>query len=582
MPPFSAAEPARRVAVLSLLALALLALLIWAAQRARPVGLSAAEVAKLPCVSYAPFRRAGHTPFDAALVVAPELIEADLRLLSTLSGCVRTYGVDHGLDAVPAIARRLGLRVVLGVWIGRDSAANAAQLQRALALSREHADVVDLLMVGNEVLLRRELSPQALAALLADARRRTKVPVSYADVWEFWLRHGDALREHVDVISVHVLPYWEDHPVAVRSAVEHVRSIAARTRAAFAPLPVFVAETGWPAFGRQRGPARPGVVEQARFVREMQASAAPAAGGLPAFNVIEAFDQPWKRALEGAMGGYWGLFDAQGTQRVTLAGAVVEDAQAGRVQWAAGAGAVCAALVALPGLSRRRGAARHRPAAPMLAGVLAAALAGAMIAALALLQWQQLLLWNRSALEWAVNGAMAAVALACSAAATAQLSLRIAQPLHAAGWQRAAVVDVLRRSPHAGVVAKLLAVLNVALLFAVAWAALLLVFDGRYRPLIVPLFAAPALLLMALALLGVRLPREAREERLLAAMGAVAAPMLLFNEGLANAQACGAAAIWCALALATWWRHRQGPAEGAGRTHTSAASSTAGAAMSAQ
>ena len=26
-------------------------------------------------------------------------------------------------------------------------------------------------------------------------------------------------------------------------------------------------------------------------------------------NVIEAFDQPWKRALEGTVGGHWGLFD---------------------------------------------------------------------------------------------------------------------------------------------------------------------------------------------------------------------------------------------------------------------------------
>src|SRR5258705_10839091 len=27
-------------------------------------------------------------------------------------------------------------------------------------------------------------------------------------------------------------------------------------------------------------------------------------------NLIEAYDQPWKRQLEGTVGGYWGLFDA--------------------------------------------------------------------------------------------------------------------------------------------------------------------------------------------------------------------------------------------------------------------------------
>ena len=64
------------------------------------------------------------------------MIEADLRLISTVSRCVRTYGVDRGLDAVPALARQLGLRVILGAWIDSDSASNAAQIQRALALTR--------------------------------------------------------------------------------------------------------------------------------------------------------------------------------------------------------------------------------------------------------------------------------------------------------------------------------------------------------------------------------------------------------------------------------------------------------------
>ena len=98
----------------------------------------------LPCVSYAPFRRAGETPFDAGLHIAPQAIEADLRLLRAVTGCVRTYGLDHGLDAVPAVARRLGLRVVLGAWIGRDAAANEAQLRRALDLAHEYRESEDI------------------------------------------------------------------------------------------------------------------------------------------------------------------------------------------------------------------------------------------------------------------------------------------------------------------------------------------------------------------------------------------------------------------------------------------------------
>jgi exo-beta-1,3-glucanase (GH17 family) len=562
--------------VLLALALAVAALLGWAIERGRPVLLPEAGATQLPCVSYAPFRRAGHSPFDAGLHIAPALIEADLQLLRRVTGCVRTYGLDHGLDAVPGIARRLGLRVVLGAWIGRDAAANAAQLERALALSREYADVVDLLVVGNEVLLRRELSPEALAALLAQARRASAVPVSYADVWEFWLRHGALLRDHVDVVSVHVLPYWEDEPVAAAQAVDHVHAIAARLREAFAPLPLFVAETGWPALGRQRGPARPGVLEQTRFVRELltRQQAAPPAFS---FNLIEGFDQPWKRALEGAMGGYWGLFDAEGGLRVTLSGPVVPDPTGWHVPLAAAVGALLAVVAALAHAPRGRRRAGSRPG---LGPLLALGLSGAGIAALAWLQWQALCVWSRSPAEWALGSTCSMAALICAVAAALRLARCLATP-DLAATPRPGMVDALRE----GVAGHLrwLACAQCALLFGVALTALGLVFDARYRALVWPLFAAPAVLLLALAALGDRLQRGAREERLLAAVCAAAALCMLAQEGWANTQALVAAATWLALAMATGWPHRAAPLHPLpstgpgrpGRTHTSAASSTA-------
>jgi len=256
----------------------------------RPVPLPEVANARLPCVSYAPFRRAGTTPYDPGLHLPPAAIEADLRLLATVTSCIRTYGLDHGVDAVPEIARRLGLRVILGAWIGHDPEANRRQLQKALVLTQTHRDVIDLLIVGNEVLLRGELEPAALAELLASARRASAVPVSYADVWAFWERHGEALAPHVDVISIHILPYWEDEPVAIDAAVDYVYRTTEDMKRRFGGQPVFIAETGWPAAGRQRGPARPGRLEQARFVRELLGRHAVEPLH---FNVIEGFDQPW-------------------------------------------------------------------------------------------------------------------------------------------------------------------------------------------------------------------------------------------------------------------------------------------------
>jgi len=158
---------------------------------------------RLPCVSYAPFRRPGHTPFDPDLRVSPAQIEADLRLLATVTGCVRTYGVSQGLEAVPAIARRVGLRVLLGAWIGSNPVDDDRELAHAIALAREHADVIDLLLVGNEVLLRGERTP--------------------------------------------------------------IRDIYKKVQDRFPGKTIVIGETGWPSDGRMRADARPGRVEQVRY-----------------------------------------------------------------------------------------------------------------------------------------------------------------------------------------------------------------------------------------------------------------------------------------------------------------------------
>lgn len=553
------ASNARRIAVLILLAVVLSAVLAGAAWNGRPVALPESGGVNLPCVSYAPFRRAGETPFDPNLRISPAAIEADLRQLATLTGCVRTYGLDHGLDAVPDVARRIGLRVVLGAWIGRDATANAAQLHRALELARDYRDVVQMLVVGNEVLLRRELSPQALAELLARARRESPVPVAYADVWEFWLRHAQALRAHVDVVAVHILPYWEDQPVGIEQAIEHVYAIAAQMHQAFGTTPVWVGETGWPAVGRQRGAARPGRHEQARFVRELLArqQSEPLS-----FNLVEGFDQPWKRDLEGAMGGAWGLFDTHGELRVPLTGPVVPEPRWFWLPWVAALGG------AVGWVSRGR-----PPHVRSRQPQWAMALSGALISVFALLQAMALPEWSRDTWEWVSGLAKLGLTVLCAVMA----AWRLAQVLGGDTLQARAGVMAESAWPLAvGRRPVVWALVLALLLFIAAVDALGLVFDARYRPFPWTGLAAPALLLSALAWLGDRMPTSAREERLLAGVCAGSAVWVAGLEGVANTQALLYAALLLMLAMATLWPHRAL----AGGSSAKAASSNAGAAQS--
>ena len=259
--------PWRTLLIMHLVALLALGILI--AGQIRPVAmhdLQLSEGERLKCVSYAPFRRPGQTPFAPNLKISREQIADDLAALSRISECVRLYSIDQGLDQVPALAREAGLKVLLGAWIGSDRTRSAIELDRAIGLANEHADVVRALIVGNEVLLRRERTESELRELIEYAQARTTVPVTYADVWEFWLKHP-SLSGAVDWVTVHILPFWEDDPVSIDAAVGHVANVFEEVRSHF-DKPVMIGETGWPSEGRQREASLPSRVNQARYIRE--------------------------------------------------------------------------------------------------------------------------------------------------------------------------------------------------------------------------------------------------------------------------------------------------------------------------
>ena len=79
-------------------------------------------------------------------------------------------------------ARELGLKVILGAWLGVDEAMNERALTRAIELANANTDVVDVLMVGNEVLLRQEQSEEnpsrspQIRGMEAECRRPPQCP----------------------------------------------------------------------------------------------------------------------------------------------------------------------------------------------------------------------------------------------------------------------------------------------------------------------------------------------------------------------------------------------------------------------
>ncbi|NMG75103.1 beta-1,6-glucan synthase [Aromatoleum diolicum] len=490
--PRNLAAPWRALLFVHLVALLVLGIVL--ARQMQPVpmhDLHLADGERLKCVSYAPYRLPGQTPFDEKLMISREQIAADLAALSHITDCVRIYSVDQGLELVPELARAAGLKVLLGAWINADPKRNLQQLERAIQLANDHADVVSVLIVGNEVLLRRERTETELRDLIDYAQSRVMVPVTYADVWEFWLQHPK-LSEAVDLVTVHILPFWEDHPVAIDDAVSHVGKVFEEVSQHF-DKPLMIGETGWPSAGRQRQDSEPSQVNQARYIREF-VHLAHAKGWN--YNLIEAIDQPWKRRLEGTVGGYWGMLDTSLSPKFPLAGPVFERTNIGTLLTAAGLGALLCLLLA---------ASTARNPLRLAANVLV----GATVGLVATLQWEHAHVAYRDTFEWMALGGLAVLA-ALVPLITARWAAKTSPLLPVAqAWAHLRTWSI--GNLNAGTA---LGLLRGVLLFAAAVAAVLLFADPRYRDFPTLLYFVPALIFGVIGWLSTS--RHETEERVCA------------------------------------------------------------------
>ena len=205
------------------------------------------------------------------------------------------------------------------------------------------------------------MTPADLRETIRSVKARVNVPVTYADVWEYWLRYRE-IADDVDFVTIHVLPYWENIPVRAEDAAAHVVAIQKQVAVAFPGKEILIGETGWPSNGRMREGALPSRTNQARIVSEILDLAKRENFRV---NLIEAYDAPWKREWEGTVGGNWGLFDGVYRKLKYPAGVAISNYPFWKRQMASGM--VLAILVfAAAGLALRR-----KPWAPRLASWVA-------------------------------------------------------------------------------------------------------------------------------------------------------------------------------------------------------------------
>ena len=504
---------------------------------ATPVALARAPIdgaAKLECVSYAPFRN-DQTPHDPTLIVGPEQIAEDLAELSKVSKCIRTYSIDNGLDKVPELASGVGLKVLLGIWIGRDRAKNALLIDKAVSLVKDQPGTVAALIVGSEVLLRGDMTVGDLRDTIRAVKPRVDVPVTYADVWEFWLRYREVAQD-VDFITAHFLPYWEDVPPRAEVAAAHVDGYRKQLVAAFPGKEILIGETGWPSYGRMREGALASRVNQARFISEILELARQERFRI---NFFEAYDEPWKRRWEGTVGGYWGLFDGAERKLKYPAGTAISNYPFWMLQMAGGlALCICVFAVALF-------AQKHR-AVPPVSSWVAVAVSATIGGILLGISVNKMLHESYGAGGWLVQGFLLAAAITAPLLSTYALMSGRALP---------AFLEVL--GPSKGLtpffMANMLGLTLIVTTLIAAQTAFSLIFDARWRDFPFAALTMAVVPFWTLAFLnGSKSGERPLSEAVFAGLFALAAVYVAFNEGFENWQAMWTSAVYLLLGSALW------------------------------
>lgn len=235
-------------------------------------------------------------------VLTKAQIQRRMAIIAPYTGWIRSFSCIEGNELVPEVAKEMGLKTMVGAWLGPDKSKNEEEI--AALIDMANRGLVDIAAVGNEVMYRKDLTEDELLGYLYQVKEALpNIPVSYVDAYyEFSVR--PRITEACDVILANCYPYWEG--CHIDYSLLHAKQMYYQALDAGKGKKVIISETGWPSQGTGLDDAQPSKENALRYFLNLQQWTAEA--GIDMF-YFSSFDEAWKVGAEGDVGAYWGLWD---------------------------------------------------------------------------------------------------------------------------------------------------------------------------------------------------------------------------------------------------------------------------------
>lgn len=151
-----------------------------------------------------------YTPYEGndKKMLPLEKIKEDTKVLSFFTKKLRTYSTDDAEIILKVLTKNENLKIDLGIWLSSNYKENFYEISRAVELTKKYPQFINSVIVGNEVLLRKDLSEKELISYVDFVSSLMKIPVTTAETWDEWEK-VPSLAKHVDFVTIHILPYWE-------------------------------------------------------------------------------------------------------------------------------------------------------------------------------------------------------------------------------------------------------------------------------------------------------------------------------------------------------------------------------------